>query len=95
MQTTDLKKFCSSCGSEVNPKASICVNCGVKQVVGWSQGTKTFLFLMALFMPIVGGIAGIVGLFNDANRSYSIGLLFISFFAWLAWTFVFMGMMVI
>lgn len=43
------KKFCSSCGAEVPPKAVICVKCGVPVSRGGDK-TKMTAFLLALFL---------------------------------------------
>lgn len=93
-----MSKFCSDCGKQLkNEKAIACVECGAaisQSVPGkkWSNNTKLGLYALSFLMPLFGGIAGIIGLFNENNRSTGAGLLIVSFFSWVFWTVIFMGL---
>jgi len=91
-------KFCADCGKALkSSNAIVCTECGAgvqSDIVGkkWSQGMVIFLYVMAVFMPLIGGIGGLVGLFNPQNRQNGMGLIVLSFLCWFFWTVVFMGM---
>jgi hypothetical protein len=95
MSNQRTNKFCSSCGAELKAEnAVICVTCGAgqqKQATPWSSGTKATLYILAIFFPIIGLIAGIVGLFNENNRGTGLALIVLSGFCWVLWTAVFLG----
>ena len=95
-------KFCAECGKPVKSEnAVVCIECGASiassQVNAlaqkkWGQGTIIFLYLMAFFMPLIGGIGGLIGLFNPLNRQHGGALIALSFFFWIIWAAVFLGM---
>jgi uncharacterized membrane protein len=86
-------KFCHECGEKLKSEnAAVCTSCGVSlttvsAVAGkkWSGSTLGILYFLAFFMPLFGGIGGIVGLFNPKNRGHGAGLIIISFFSWIFW----------
>lgn len=94
--TKDLSAdFCFACGEKFkNEHAVICPNCGAgqKPMSGreWSPGLQRTLFILSFLLPIVGGIAGFVGLFSDANRGAGVKLIVASFFFWIMWSLIFM-----
>jgi hypothetical protein len=97
-----MSKFCSSCGEALkSADAVVCTNCGAgtgnltqTKNKPWESGTITGLYILAFIMPLVGGIAGIVALFNDANRQHGVGLIVASFVFWIFWTFFLIGLFI-
>ena len=82
-------KYCPECGVELpTENAVICVKCGaaIKKedslVSSWSNGTKIVLYLLAVFIPIIGLIAGITGLNNENNKQTGLIVIGLSLFSW-------------
>ena len=67
--------ICKNCGEEINnPKAEICVKCGVR--VRQSKVVKIFLILFAVAIIVVGGIFGTIflgNLFDETRRKSYVG----------------------
>lgn len=69
--------FCKECGKEVLETAVVCVGCGsslgksVKtgDFAKWSGGKLFAIAFATILMPIVGIIAGIMGLCTVENRT--------------------------
>jgi hypothetical protein len=83
--------FCSHCGKEIPNDAVICVGCGraVKpiQIIGnkWSGGMMAFLIIATILIPLVGIIAGIIGLTQDAKRGQGGLLLAVGIIMFVFW----------
>jgi uncharacterized paraquat-inducible protein A len=82
--------YCPSCGKEIANQASVCPSCG-RQIPKldqqtaiadttrrWSSSKITFLLFSTAIIPLVGIVAGIVGLFNAPTRKIGRFFLFIS-----------------
>lgn len=83
--------FCPHCAKEIPDDAVICVGCGravqpLRQSIsqptsqsmpqqGWSDNVVTFLLFGSALLPIVGIVAGIVGLFKAETRRQGISIL--------------------
>ena len=61
--------FCKDCGKQVNVNASVCLSCGSAVVKGWSDNTFHALMIGTILIPLIGLIAGVVGLLTgNTNR---------------------------
>jgi uncharacterized membrane protein YvbJ len=90
-----MSKFCSDCGEQLKSEnAVVCVSCGAGQGTvqtksAWSNSQKQTFFVITALLPFIGFIIGLVGLFNDNNRSEGIKLILASFLFWFLWTVIF------
>lgn len=86
--------YCPHCGKEIADDAVVCVGCGREiKAIGkpadkkWSGGILALLIILTIFIPLVGIIAGIVGLTKEAKRSQGgilLGLGILMLIIWLA-----------
>ncbi|MDH2918647.1 MAG: hypothetical protein PXX73_05585 [Sideroxydans sp.] len=69
--------FCRGCGKEIHESATACPHCGAPQVstIGkenegkpWSTGRMMLYGIFSFLLPLIGVIAGIVGLIKPATR---------------------------
>ena len=96
--------YCQHCGKEIPDDAVVCIGCGravkplPQQVAAkkWSGGMLALLIILTIFIPLVGIIAGIVGLTKEEKRGQGgllLGLgIFMVFFWILVQTAMQMGM---
>ena len=71
-----MKTYCRACGNEIDPRASLCPGCGVRQRIGSSKDRVTAILLAFLF----GGI----GVHKFYLGQFGQGLLYFIF----CWTFI-------
>lgn len=77
--------FCRGCGKEIHESAATCPHCGAPQVAqavvakdagkAWNTGRMVFYSLASFFLPLIGVIAGIMGMLKEATRKQGIVLL--------------------
>jgi Uncharacterised protein family UPF0547 len=79
--------FCPHCAKEIPDDAVVCVGCGravqplqppAAQTVlqtGWSDNLITFLLFGSALLPIIGIVAGIIGLFKSETRKQGVSIL--------------------
>ena len=93
-----LNAFCFNCGSKISKYAEICPKCGCKNTnnplnkekknrvekKSVSLGFIVVTYLMALFLPIVGFICGIV-IMCKGEVAHGILAIIISLFSWWSW----------
>lgn len=69
--------FCRGCGKEIHESATVCPHCGAPQVSTtskasegkpWSTGRMALYGISSFLLPLIGVIAGIVGLIKPATR---------------------------
>jgi hypothetical protein len=76
------KKFCSSCGAEIDAKAKICPKCGVEQPSAIGE-VSNWWYLVPFFFSFIGGIiAWAVNKDSDPKKAKNM-LIF-----GIVWTFV-------
>lgn len=90
--------FCQSCGASINQGTVFCGQCGRAQTAipvgspvyqvapastGWSGGVMTLLVIGSLLLPIVGLVAGVVGLTKPDTRGQGAALLAFSIIGWI------------
>jgi len=75
---SDETKFCQNCGSRIDVKAEICPKCGVRVALPEAQaptgGVELLLYLIALFIPIVGFIISIIYLTRPSKDAQKFGI---------------------
>jgi hypothetical protein len=78
--------FCKHCGKEINDKAVVCVGCGIPTDNKSSDGNKlvVWAYILAILMPIVGVIMGIV-LLTKNKTGHGICSIIASIFAFFFW----------
>lgn len=66
-------KYCSNCGKEIDEKAYVCPNCGVKVASEEApkQDTNVFagLSFLGILIPILGWIFGGIGISKSKNMN--------------------------
>jgi len=83
--------YCPNCGKEIADEAVVCIGCGrpvqplrqpISQPVsgpvtgqGWSDKLIYFFLFSTPFLPPIGIIAGIVGLFKKETRTVARSIL--------------------
>lgn len=77
--------FCRGCGKEIHESATTCPHCGAPQVAQaavtqnagkpWSTGRMVMYGLASFFLPLIGVIAGIIGMLKEATRKQGVVLL--------------------
>ena len=70
--------FCSHCGKEIDDAAVVCVGCGCAVEPAnekWSTGAMVALVIGTLIIPLVGLIAGIIGLTKNGKKKTQGGIL--------------------
>lgn len=66
--------FCRGCGKEIHESAKSCPHCGAPQtsaqsiVLPWSTGRMVFYGIVGFFLPLIGVVAGVVGLLKEPRR---------------------------
>lgn len=80
-------KYCSNCGKEIDDKAYVCPNCGVKVVSEERIKDKSNVFAglsyLGILMPLLGWIFGGIGLskaskLNGKGSGLAIGGIIVS-----------------
>ncbi len=86
--------YCKKCGAQIDDEAVICPKCGCatdNYAQNTSKGvdkTSGGIIVAAIFLPIVGLIAGIVNLCNKKTNS-GIAYLITGIVAWIVWAGIF------
>ena len=79
--------FCKTCGKEINDKAAVCVGCGVA-VSGGSVGETgtavTAGYILAVMMPLIGGIVGLY-LLCTGKAGHGIGIMVLALMSAFFW----------
>ena len=70
--------YCKNCGKCVSDEATECVYCGQPFARPWSAITMVAWTVAAIWMPMLGIIAGVYGIAKDEKRRQGIFLLFFS-----------------
>jgi hypothetical protein len=81
-------RFCFACGVGIDQRAEICPKCGVRQpfdgttpspVSGWGAGEFALLIVLTILIPLIGIIAGFVGLGSKGKEGQGVVLLIVAF----------------
>lgn len=93
--------FCRGCGKEIHESATTCPHCGapqgaqsaVTQNTGqpWSTGRMVTYGFFSFFLPLIGFIAGIVGLLKEPTRKQGAILLALALGGVVMYTSIFKG----
>ena len=77
----DETKFCPNCGEKIDAKAEICPKCGVrvapllKDLKESPQGgARILLYIISLFIPIIGIIVGVIYLMKPSQDAHNFGV---------------------
>jgi hypothetical protein len=87
--------FCKQCGKEIMEQAVVCVHCGAatdklkanrpeEEEGAVTKNTLVLGYLLAAFMPLLGGIAGIY-VMAKGKAVHGLGMMALAFFAFFFW----------
>lgn len=88
--------FCSSCGKNILKEAIACPNCGCgnnSYEQSWKKESMIGLYVLSVFLPIGGLVAGVIGVSTRQNRLNGIRLLILSTICWLFSTIIILSLM--
>lgn len=83
--------YCQGCGKEVPEDGAICLGCGrelKKTVKPWSTAMVVIYCILAVIIPFVGIVAGIIGTTKEQRRTQGIVILAASVLGIFFWGFI-------